>query len=76
MASLTDVTVDVRSYEYRLPDGMVFITGNNKVILNSRLNTNPNPTFAAQTGLPDRDYTYVLGEKQVIHINGHTGMIE
>jgi hypothetical protein len=55
---------------------MVFINGARTVNLQSDLKTSPNVTFKAQTGMPDGDYTYELGENQIIHINGQTGMIE
>jgi prepilin-type N-terminal cleavage/methylation domain-containing protein len=78
MGSTNDVQVTLRSAgdSYRLPDGMVFINGARTVNLQSDLKTSPNVTFKAQTGMPDGDYTYELGENQIIHINGQTGMIE
>lgn len=78
MGSTNDVLVTLRALPdwYQLPDGMVFVNGQRRITLQSDLKTSPNVTFHAQTGMPDGDHIYNLGEKQVIHINGHTGMIE
>lgn len=79
MASETDVDVkfDEGNDEYELPSDRVFINGARRIALQSDIRSPASDVvFSAQTGMPDGDYTYRVGGKQIIHINGTTGMIE
>jgi len=78
MGSTNDVKVAFQQNPgwYQLPDGMVFPNGKQRIDIQSEIKTCSDVTFKAQTGMPDGDKIYRIGENQVIRINGQTGMIE
>ncbi len=79
MGSLDDIRVRLNKNQdaYWFDDSeIVFANGARKIWLTSNLKTSPNVIFKAQTGLPNANRTYQLGESSVVKVYKLTGLIQ